>query len=116
MLYIEFIINHHYGGLNPMQFGYENCKPSHFYGPAIRTHWLLHYVISGFGSFHYQGKIYKIHPGEIFVIPPWIETYYEADAVNPWNYIFPAKRPFTNTRATGAFKCLNLFIYFLSLC
>ena len=25
-------------------------------------------------------------PGEIFVIPPYEETYYEADAENPWSY------------------------------
>lgn len=110
MLYIEFVIDHHYGGLNPMQFGYENCKPSHYYGPAIRTHWLLHYVVSGFGTFHYQGKIYQIHPGEIFVIPPWIETYYEADAENPWNYIwigFTTKEKLPEILSQPVFSCPN---------
>ncbi|MBW9153743.1 AraC family transcriptional regulator [Clostridium estertheticum] len=28
-------------------YGVEECKPSHAYGPALRDHFLLHYIISG---------------------------------------------------------------------
>jgi len=88
MLYTEIIIDQHYGGLNPVQFGYENCKPAYSYGPAVRTHWLLHYVVSGFGIFEYEGITHKIGPGKIFVIPPYARTYYEADTAKPWKYIW----------------------------
>ena len=74
--------------LNPVQFGYENCNKSHSFGPAIRTFWLIHFVVSGFGIFKIKDKEYKIKPGEMFVIPPYIETYYEADSVSPWSYIW----------------------------
>ena len=77
-----------YRDLNPMQFGYEECEKGHFYGPAIRTHWLIHFVVSGFGIFKIDDKEYKIRPGEMFIIPPYVETYYEADKNNPWNYIW----------------------------
>ncbi len=77
-----------YKGLNPMQFGYQDCEPRHSYGPAVRTHWLLHFVVSGFGYFTIKNKTYKISPGEIFVIPPYIETYYEADKEHPWHCIW----------------------------
>lgn len=82
----EIIIDCHYGGLNPVQFGYETCQPAHSYGPAVRTHWLLHYVVSGFGSFTRENVTYKVEPGQIFVIPPFLETYYEADRERPWQY------------------------------
>lgn len=29
-----------------------------------------------------------MHAGNIFVIPPYLETYYQADAQNPWHYVW----------------------------
>ena len=84
----EMIINEHYDGLNPVQLGQERCAPGHSYGPAVRTHWLLHYVVSGYGRFEKAGKEYRVKPGETFVIAPYEETYYEADTINPWHYIW----------------------------
>ncbi len=77
-----------YHGLNPMQFGFHSCEKSHSFGPAVRTYWLIHFVVSGYGTFHKDGNIYHIKPGEMFVIPPFEETYYEADSQNPWSYIW----------------------------
>ncbi len=74
--------------LNPVQFGHENCDKCHFFGPIIRKHWLIHFVVSGFGIFKIRDKEYTVKAGEMFVIPPYVETYYEADAVNPWSYIW----------------------------
>lgn len=88
MTHSEIVIDQSYGGLNPVQFGHENCGHGHFFGPAVRTHWLLHYIVSGFGTFEYKGVSHKVGPGEIFVIPPYVETYYEADLENPWSYIW----------------------------
>lgn len=88
MTYSEIVINEHYSGLNPVQFGHESCAPSHSYGPAVRTHWLLHYIVSGFGTFRYKEAVWEIRPGDIFVIPPYEETYYEASKTLPWNYIW----------------------------
>lgn len=77
-----------YSAIAPMQFGFESCRSSQFYGPIARTFWLIHFVESGFGIFRIKGKEYCVGPGEMFVIPPYIETYYEADKVNPWSYIW----------------------------
>ena len=84
----EIVLNHRFPGLNPVSFGFENCTPSHCYGPALRTHWLLHYVVSGKGIFERGGRTYRLSEGDIFVIPPSTLTYYEADATEPWNYIW----------------------------
>lgn len=80
--------NQNFKGINPMQFGYENCEKSHFFGPAVRTYWLIHYVVSGFGVFRSKGKLYSLSPGDMFIIAPGEETYYEADEKNPWSYIW----------------------------
>ncbi len=84
----EIVVNYGYSGLNPMQFGYEYCEPSHSFGPAVRDHWLLHYVVSGCGIFRINGKTHHIKAGDMFCIPPYVETYYEADAADPWHYIW----------------------------
>lgn len=82
------IIDKHLYPINPVEFGYQNCKKSHAFGPAIRTHWLIHYVVSGCGIFRKGGAEHKVSQGEMFVIPPWVETYYEADCSTPWSYIW----------------------------
>ena len=84
----EIVVNQGYNGLNPMQFGYEYCEPRHSFGPAVRDHWLLHYVVSGCGIFRIGGQTYTIKAGDMFTIPPYIETYYEADSDDPWHYIW----------------------------
>lgn len=103
-----------YLGLNPIQFGYENCEKSKFFGPAVRTHWLIHFVVSGFGIFKIGDKEYNLKPGEMFVIPPYKETYYEADNKNPWSYIWIG---FTSTGElpyglTDVVKCPEAFEIF----
>ena len=74
--------------INPVQFGYQDCAPSHCFGPAVRTFWLLHYVVSGKGIFTKNSRTSEVSSGEIFVIPPWVETYYEADDTDPWSYVW----------------------------
>lgn len=72
----------------PETFGYETCASMHSYGPAVRTYWLLHYVVSGKGKFEREKHCYELCSGDIFVIPPYLETYYEADEDDPWTYIW----------------------------
>lgn len=70
------------------QWGSEKCRPSHGYGPAVRQHYLIHYIIDGCGQYHHNGQIYDLKPHDIFLIRPGEITYYEADANNPWHYIW----------------------------
>lgn len=104
----EVVVNCQYRGLNPVQFGTESCAPNHSFGPAVRTHWLLHYVVSGFGIFRREGKTYRLSPGDIFVIPPYLETYYEADGQRPWTYIwvgFTADFPLPDCFTSPVISC-----------
>lgn len=72
--------------INLSQSGFEVCKPSHKYGPAVRDHYLIHYVISGCGIFYYEGNKVPIHSGQMFMIMPDEKTMYQADLNNPWSY------------------------------
>lgn len=80
--------NNRYYDINPVQFGYEDCENAHHFGPAVRTHWLIHFVVSGCGIYKRKNNTYQVKSGEMFVIPPDEETYYQADTVNPWSYIW----------------------------
>ncbi len=66
--------------------GREKCAPSHSFGPAVRSAYLLHYIINGKGKFTVRSKTYALGAGEYFLIKPDEITYYEADAHSPWEY------------------------------
>lgn len=74
--------------INPVQCGMESCKSSHSYGPAIRTHYLLHFVVSGKGRFSTPRGVYALGKSDMFIIRPYEITYYEADKDDPWTYIW----------------------------
>ena len=82
------ITDEKYKGINPVHFGFQDCEESHAFGPAVRTYWLIHFVVSGFGYYKIGDREYNLGPGEMFVIPPYVETYYEADSEKPWSYIW----------------------------
>ena len=69
-----------------VNFGEEKCQPFHFYGPAQRTHYLIHFVVSGKGTFRYPGQMQVIEAGQGFLILPGEETFYQADGEDPWHY------------------------------
>lgn len=102
------VIDYKYEGFNPIQFGSETCEPGHSFGPCVRTYWLLHYVVYGFGKFERDGVKWSVNPGDIFVIPPYEETYYEADRQKPWRYIwigFHAKESLTSVFDQPVIRC-----------
>ena len=73
------------------QFGWEKCNPSHSFGPAVRNHFLIHYVISGTGELRANDAkgvthTYQIKSGQGFMIFPGQITTYTADQNLPWEY------------------------------
>lgn len=81
--------NRNYIDLTLYQYGMESCTSMHSFGPAIRNHYLLHYILSGSGKFHsFKDKEYHLIPGQAFLITPnTVNTYY-ADAKHPWCYMW----------------------------
>lgn len=66
--------------------GHEKCEPSHSFGPAIRPHYLIHFVLHGQGSYYVNGSTYQVKGGEGFLICPGVTTLYYADENVPWEY------------------------------
>lgn len=70
------------------QCGWQECKPKHSYGPAVRDHYLIHFVREGQGRFYIEDRVYELKKNEGFLICPDDITYYEADEQNPWHYLW----------------------------
>lgn len=81
--------------------GNETCEAGHTYGPAARREYLLHYIISGKGSFTVNENTIHLKRHDTFLIYPDEITTYSADVQNPWTYIWIA---FDGTRAS---ECLH---------
>lgn len=73
------------------QFGWEQCDPSHSFGPAARNHYLFHYVISGTGTLFAENSkgesvAYQVKSGQGFMLFPHQICTYIADNEIPWEY------------------------------
>ena len=79
-------------GLSVCQFGEEVCRPLHAFGPAQRDHCLIHFVVSGCGTFFSGGGSQPVRAGQGFLILPEEETFYQADEKDPWHYAWVGYR------------------------
>ena len=75
------------------QFGWEQCDPSHSFGPVARNHYLFHYVRSGTGLLmadNAKGETitYPIKSGQGFMLFPHQINTYVADDKIPWEYVW----------------------------
>ncbi len=73
------------------QFGWEQCDPSHSFGPAARNHYLFHLCLSGTGKLiadNGRGTdiTYQIKSGQGFLLFPNQVCTYIADRELPWEY------------------------------
>ena len=72
--------------LTPLYRGEEKCAPEHYWGPGVRAHYLIHYVIDGKGVFYCGPHKYTLRKGQIFVVYPDTIVKYQADKTDPWHY------------------------------
>ena len=72
--------------LNLVQFGWERCEPLHQFGPAVRNHFLFHYIIAGKGKLDTNGHTYSLSKGQGFLLCPGQISSYFADPDDPWHY------------------------------
>ena len=66
--------------------GYEQTPKAHACGPGIWPHYLLHFVLSGTGTFTSAGRTWKLHAGDAFLIIPGIVSSYKSSDDTPWEY------------------------------
>ncbi|WP_426452511.1 AraC family transcriptional regulator [Paenibacillus sp. S-38] len=84
---IEYLPKHtQIRDLHLNQYGMEQCVPGHYFGPAVRDHYLIHFVLSGTGIFETGRQTYRLSQGQGFLICPHSITFYQADSLHPWEY------------------------------
>lgn len=89
---------HYSSALDIYYAGKEECEPGHSFGPAVRIHYLIHFIISGKGIFRIDDQTYHLCANQLFLIKPGEKCYYEADLENPWSYLWVG---FNGTEATS---------------
>lgn len=78
--------------LSVYNVGFQQCDPLYQWGPGIRDHYLIHYVVSGHGFYQTYDttnnteNLYSLNPGDAFLIYPHTKVTYYADANSPWEY------------------------------
>jgi len=68
--------------------GHSECAPSHSFGPAVRSNYIIHIILSGKGVYHVNHQTYHLKPGQGFLITPDVQTFYQADPTDPWTYLW----------------------------
>lgn len=71
-----------------MTCGYAKCDPLHSFGPAVRPNYIIHFVLEGRGKYQVGDEVYEISGGQGFLIEPEVLTFYQADAKDPWTYLW----------------------------
>ncbi|MEG0326391.1 MAG: AraC family transcriptional regulator [Cellulosilyticaceae bacterium] len=79
-------INEQEKDLYVYQAGWERCESNHAFGPAIRDHYLIHYIVKGKGKYKVRDTEYILKEGDGFLIWPEEVTFYQADNADPWEY------------------------------
>lgn len=82
--------NNPFQDLQLLHYGTEACTPGHHFGPAMRDHYKIHYILDGKGTFEVGGKTYELHKGQGFLIVPHSVVHYKADLEDPWEYSWVA--------------------------
>ena len=65
--------------LSVYNVGYQKCDSLYQWGPGVRDHYLIHYVISGCGYYELKNIKYELHAGDAFLVYPNQEVTYYAD-------------------------------------
>lgn len=68
--------------------GLSQTEPLHSFGPALKPHYMIHYILSGRGRFLIGGKEYPLEEGYGFLITPDELVFYQADEQEPWTYVW----------------------------
>ena len=100
--------------LSVYNVGFQSCDSLYQWGPGIRDHYLIHYIISGKGRYTVNGSVHTLTPGDAFLVYPNTEVIYQADAEDPWEYTwvgFTGSDAATILRATDFTKAHPYTVY-----
>lgn len=74
--------------LNLDYCGMEQCEPGHRFGPYVRENFVVHIILSGYGTLEIGEQRFQLGKEEAFVICPGQEAVYQADGEAPWEYMW----------------------------
>lgn len=66
--------------------GESQTKPGHRLGPKVYDYYLMHYVLSGTGTFTDGETHYPLRAGSVFLIEPERLISYASNEADPWRY------------------------------
>lgn len=87
--------------------GLSRTEPLHSFGPALKPHYLIHYILSGKGKFSIGGEVYPLEAGYGFLITPDELAFYQADEEEPWTYVWVG---FSGTQAAEYIENIGLSV------
>lgn len=95
---LEFI-NEQTGTLAVNCCGCSKTEPLHSFGPALKPHYMIHYVLSGKGIFRIGGREYPLEAGAASSLHPesWPFTSRMKESPGPtFGWAFPEAAPGTS--------------------
>lgn len=66
--------------------GQQSCEGGYTWGPGVRDHYLIHYIVRGKGTFSVDRTVYDLGAGDVFLAKPNQLISYSADRGDPWEY------------------------------
>ena len=72
--------------MNVDECGIEQGIPGLGYNYEVLKNAVIHYVTKGYGTFKFNGKVYKLKQGDIFILLKGMQVEYVASIDDPWEY------------------------------
>ncbi len=72
----------------PKICGRRACPPQWHIARNHVQHYLIHYILHGSGTFWKDGREYRLHSGDMFIMCPGQSAVYESDSSDPWEYLW----------------------------
>lgn len=72
--------------MNVDECGIEQGIPGLGYNYEVLKNAVIHYVTKGYGTFKFNGKVYKLKKGDIFILLKGMQVEYVASIDDPWEY------------------------------
>lgn len=72
--------------MNVDECGIEQGIPGLGYNYEVLKNVVIHYVTKGYGTFKFNGKVYNLKKGDIFILLKGMQVEYVASIDDPWEY------------------------------
>ncbi|EOU1743810.1 AraC family transcriptional regulator [Clostridium perfringens] len=72
--------------MNVDECGIEQGIPGLGYNYEVLKNAVIHYVTKGYGTFKFNGKVYNLKQGDIFILLKGMQVEYMASIDDPWEY------------------------------